>query len=45
MPHHSKEMTKIQWNQVAIGQHHVIALQEAGQVLDMFNKADLVLSY
>ena len=44
MPHHSKEMTKIQWNQVAIGQHHVIALQEAGQVLDLFNKAHLVLS-
>ena len=44
MPHHSKEMTKIQWNQVAIGQHHVIALQEAGQVLDLFNKAHIVLT-
>ena len=32
MPQLSKEMTKLAWNCVAIGQHHVIAVEQSGQV-------------
>ena len=32
MPQLSKEMTKLAWNCVAIGQHHVIGVEQSGQV-------------
>lgn len=38
MPQLSKEMTKLAWNCVAIGQHHVIAVEQSGQVYALGRK-------
>ena len=32
MPQLSKKMTELAWNCVAIGQHHVIGVEQSGQV-------------
>jgi len=38
MPQLSKEMTKLAWNCVAIGQHHVIGVEQSGQVYALGRK-------
>ena len=37
MPQRSKKMIRLAWNCVAIGQHHVMELEQSGQVRNISN--------
>ena len=39
----SKEMTRLAWNCVAIGQHHVMELEQSGQVRNISNMLSVFL--
>ena len=45
MPQRSKEMTRLAWNCVAIGQHHVIGLEQSGQVRETSNLQSVLLCH
>ena len=43
MPERSKAMTRLAWNCVAIGQHHVMELEQSGQVRNISNMQSVFL--